>query len=107
MAMNLEEALKSPEIGSTAAEQEIYSAAWWHARTPEELRDIINGGFRMGAAFEGASIEAERRARESVRRTREEAQALARRDAKGRLVTLGSILAALLVLIALSWLFMR
>jgi hypothetical protein len=105
--MSLEDLLKSPERGSTEAEPEIYSAAWWHARTAEELRDIIKGGFRMGAAFEGASIEAERRAREAVRRNRDEAEAMARREARKRLVTLGSILAALLALVPLLWMFAR
>jgi len=102
--MSLDDLLKSPEIGSTDAEPEIYSAAWWQARSAEELRDIINRGFRMGAAFEGASIEAERRAREAVRRTREEAEAFVHREARKRLVTLGTILAAMLALVPLLWL---
>jgi hypothetical protein len=105
--MSLDDLLKSPESGSTDAEPEIHSAAWWHARSAEELRDIINRGFRMGAAFEGASIEAERRAREAVRRTREQAEALVRREARKRLVTLGAILAAMLALVPLLWLFLR
>jgi hypothetical protein len=81
-----------------------FSAEWWQERTTTELRDIIKRGFGLGPAYDGAVAETERRARETVRRVREEQDATARRNSKLRLMVLSGILAAMLAIGLFDWL---
>jgi len=82
-------ALESPEP---------YSAAWWQQRTTTELREIIKRGFSLGPAYDGAVVETERRARETMTRLRAEAKEDDQRNAKYRLIILAVILLAILIL---------
>jgi hypothetical protein len=50
-----------------------YSRAWWEGRSPEELRELVQSGFRAGTVYECAVQEIERRARELTRRARDQA----------------------------------
>jgi hypothetical protein len=91
------------ETISTSPPQDIalepYSAEWWQARTPTELREIIKRGFGLGQAYDGALVETERRAREAMRRIRDQAVEAERRQTKARYMVFGGILALLIVLI--------
>src|SRR4051794_11459921 len=58
---------------------EPYSVAWWEGRSPEELRDLVQTGFRAGTVYECAVQEIERRARELTRRARDQAAVEQRR----------------------------
>ena len=71
--------------------QETFSAAWWEARTAEELRDIINRGFAGGGTFHGAVAETERRAREATRRLRDAAVASASRRKRMKVAAIGAL----------------
>jgi hypothetical protein len=75
--MTVDQAFAVTTVRGADAPHEHLSAAWWEARSAEELRDIIKRGFAGGEAFQGAVAEAERRAREATRRLREEAAAAA------------------------------
>ena len=86
------------------AAPEPYTAEWWQARTPNELRDIIKRGFGLGQAYDGAVLETERRAREAMRRIRDEAQQAQQRKTKAQLIFLGGTLALLIVLVIVVWL---
>lgn len=81
-----------------------YSAEWWEQRSTVELREIIKRGFALGQAFDGAVAETERRAREATRRVRDEAGVEVQRKAKNRLLILGGILAALILIVIAAWL---
>lgn len=83
---------------------EPYSAEWWQERSTVELREIIKRGFGVGQAFDGAVAETERRAREAMRRIRDEAGVEVHRKAKNRLMILGGTLLAMLAVVALVWL---
>src|SRR5690348_12673996 len=80
------------------AAPEPYTAEWWQARTPNELRDIIKRGFGLGQAYDGAVLETERRAREAMRRVRDQAEEAERRQTKVRYMVYGGILALLILL---------
>ena len=86
------------------AAPEPYTAEWWQARTPNELRDIIKRGFGLGQAYDGAVLETERRAREAMRRIRDEAEQAQQRKTKAQLIFLGGTLALLIVLVIVVWL---
>ena len=86
------------------AAPEPYTAEWWQARTPNELRDIIKRGFGLGQAYDGAVLETERRAREAMRRIRDEAEQAQQRKTKAPLIFLGGTLALLIVLVIVVWL---
>jgi len=88
----------------TSAALEPYSAEWWQERTTVELRDIIKRGFSLGPTYDGAVAETERRAREALRRIRDQNDSTARRNAKLRLIVLGAILAIVLVIGLVEWL---
>src|SRR4051812_9283404 len=83
--------------GANAA-LEPYSAEWWQARTTVELRDIIKRGFSLGSAYDGAVAETERRAREALRRVRDQKASSEQWNAKLRLIVLGVVLAIVLVI---------
>jgi CHASE3 domain sensor protein len=88
-----------------AAAPEPYSAEWWQVRTPNELRDIIKRGFGVGqVAYDGAVLETERRAREAMRRVRDQAEEAEQQQTKARFILLGGILALLMVLMIALWL---
>lgn len=74
------------------------SAEWWAMRSAEELRDIIKRGFGVGPAYDGAVVETERRARETIRQLRDEQAIVAQGNAKARLLALTGILAIVLAL---------
>ena len=87
------------------AAPEPYSAEWWQVRTPNELRDIIKRGFGVGqVAYDGAVLETERRAREAMRRVRDQAEQAEQQQTKARFILLGGILALLMVLMIALWL---
>ena len=100
--MEVTESTKTATERST--EPEPYSAAWWEQRTTVELREIIKRGFGVGQAFDGAVAETERRAREAMRRVRDQAGAEVQQKEKSRLLVLGTILAVLIALVLLVWL---
>ena len=82
-----------------------YTAEWWQARTPSELREIIKRGFGVGQlAYDGAVLETERRAREAMRRIRDQAVEAEQRQARARYIVLGGILALLIALMIALWL---
>lgn len=95
-------------VSAPAAETapEPYSAEWWQARTAKELRDIINQGYRAGQAYDSAVAETERRAREALRRVRDEQSATARRNARTRLMVLAAVLAGILAIGFFDWMFL-
>lgn len=80
-----------------AHEQDI--ASWWRTRSTEELRAILSRGFGMGAAFEAATAETERRARERLKRDEEAAAVEAQRRKRLRLQILGGVLLACLLVL--------
>lgn len=86
------------------AAPEPYSAEWWQARTPNELRDIIKRGFGLGQAYDGAVLETERRTREAMRRIRDQAEQAEQRKTKAQLIVLGGILVLLISLAIVVWL---
>jgi hypothetical protein len=94
--MDVEETTSLSPLQEAAPEP--YSAEWWQARTPNELRDIIKRGFGLGQAYDGAVLETERRAREAMRRIRDQADEAERRQTKARYVFFGGVLALLIVL---------
>lgn len=87
-------AAKGPEA---ADEQDV--AAWWQTRSTEELRAILSRGFGMGAAFEAATAETERRARERLKLDEEAAAVEAERKKRLRLQILGGVLLACLLVL--------
>lgn len=42
-------------------EPQVYSGEYWRTRSPEELREIADGSFPGGEAYEGAMAEIARR----------------------------------------------
>ncbi|HEX5238845.1 MAG TPA: hypothetical protein VFW39_10335 [Sphingomicrobium sp.] len=92
--MDVNDTVKPHDSG---AAPEPYSAEWWQERSATELRDIIKHGFRLGAAYDGAVAETERRAREATRRMRDQALDDRRRKARNRLITLALALVAFAV----------
>ena len=102
--MNIDHAYVAPKTDVAEAAPEPFSAEWWQERTTTELRDIIKRGFSLGPAYDGAVAETERRARETLRRVREEQNVAARRNAKLRLIVLGGILAGVLFIGFVDWL---
>ena len=98
--MAIEETLTAAEtnVGERAAEP--FSPNWWHGRSSEELRALLDRGFGS-AAFEGATAEMERRAREDLRDEDRAAQATAAHKKSLRLGILEAVLlGCLLTLIA-------
>jgi hypothetical protein len=88
--MTIETTLAGTRTSANDA-HETFSAAWWEARTAEELRDIINRGFAGGGTFHGAVAETERRARDATRRLREAAVAAASRRKRMKVVAIGAL----------------
>jgi len=98
----LSRADESPESG------EIYSVAWWHSRTPDELRDIIDRGFAGGDTFGAALAESERRARQEMIRLREEATIPVERSWRMKFAALSvAIVALFAVLTVAAWWLVR
>lgn len=89
--MTSEQVIGSAEDhGIVAAEP--FSDAWWHERSTEELRAFMNRGIGAGGAFEGATAETERRARESSREVERSAEAGVTRNRRLRRVMLEALL---------------
>ncbi len=102
--MTFDETIAAPGASIANAEREPYSAAWWHDRTAEELRDIIKRGFAGGDAFQGAVAETERRAREATKRLREAAAVEAERRKKlKKVIILGAIACVTMAASASMW----
>jgi hypothetical protein len=102
--MDVDEAAIVQGERSAEVEPELFSAEWWQGRSTTELRDIIKRGFSLGVAYDGAVAETERRAREALRRIRDQKDSSARWNAKLRLIVLGAVLAILLVFGLVQWL---
>jgi hypothetical protein len=96
--------LATGAISSAIAAADPYSAEWWESRTAAELRDIIKHGFRQGHVDDCAGAETERRAREAVRRLRQEESATKQRNAKARLAVLAAVLAIVVGVGLVEWL---
>lgn len=100
--MEVDDTLASAEAKGLEAADEQGLAAWWQTRSTEELRAILSRGFGTGAAFEAATAETERRARERLKKDEEAAAVDAHRKKRLRLEILGGILlACLLVLVVM------
>jgi hypothetical protein len=104
MTLDEMQATAAPSAANDAP-RETFSAEWWQNRTAEELRDIIKRGFAGGEAFQGAVAEAERRGREATQRLREAAAIDAERRKKRVRMIAGAVVAALLLLFAIGWLY--
>jgi hypothetical protein len=102
--MDVDEAAIVQGERSAELEPELFSADWWQGRSTTELRDIIKRGFSLGAAYDGAVAETERRARDALRRIRDHNDSTARRNAKLRLIVLGVVLAIVLAIGVVEWL---
>jgi hypothetical protein len=99
--MNIEEAIGSPANDTVANADVPFSPGWWHNRSTEELRAIMNRGIGMGAAFDGATAEAERRARELAQADDQAADREALRKKRLRRIILeGLLLACMFALVA-------
>jgi CHASE3 domain sensor protein len=96
--------LAAGAVSSDIAAADPYSAEWWESRTAAELRDIIKHGFRHGHVYDCAVAETERRAREAVRRLRQEESATEQRNARTRLVVLAAVLAIVIGVGLVDWL---
>ena len=96
--------LAAGAVSSATAAADPYSAEWWESRTAAELRDIIKHGFRQGHVYDCAVAETERRAREAVRRLRQEESATKQRNAKARLAVLAAVLAIVVAVGLVEWL---
>ena len=96
--------LAAGAISSAIAAADPYSTEWWESRTAAELRDIIKHGFRQGHVYDCAVAETERRAREAVRRLRQEESATKQRNAKARLAVLAAVLAIVVAVGLVEWL---
>ena len=103
--MDVDQTLLGGESVSKDVPSEPYSASWWRARTTEELREMMSGDIGLSRAFEGASAEAERRAREYLRTEEASKRAEADRKRRLRLSILGIFLLAGLFGILASLLF--
>jgi len=77
---------------------EPYSPAWWQNRSTEELRALLDRGFGS-AAFEGATAETERRAREDLRAQDDAAETMAEQKKSLRLKILEALLLGCLIAI--------
>jgi len=100
--MSVETISAPPEVQRAENGPEPYSEAWWHERSAEELRLIMSRGFKLGTAFDGATAEAERRARERLHNDEEVAVATDVHNKRMRRMVLeGLLLACLLIVIAI------
>src|SRR4051812_24795692 len=70
--VDIDETIVADGASAARAITEPYSAEWWQERSTTELRDIIKRGFSLGPAYDGAVVETERRAREALRRIRDD-----------------------------------
>ena len=85
------------------AEPQLYSQVWWHERNAEELRLIMDRGPALGASFDGATAEVERRARQRLRDQDEAAVTKGTRNRQMRRIILeGLLLACLLIILAIG-----
>jgi hypothetical protein len=81
---------------------EPYSRTWWEGRSPEQLRELVQGGFQAGTVFESAVQEIERRARELTRRARVEAAAEQARRRRLQRLSLAGIALLLAIIVAVG-----
>jgi hypothetical protein len=97
--MNIE-ASEPPRRGADKS-VEPFSSAWWRNRSAEELRAIMNRGLGVGAAFEGATAEAERRALERYNSSEQaEKRRIAHNTEFRRIILEALLLACLLILLS-------
>ena len=97
--MSVDQMVGTTETQAMDGPAEPYSVAWWHSRSTDELREMINRGFGVGDLSEGATVETERRARERQKAEQQAVQAKAVRNKRFRLLTLETILLAFLALL--------
>ena len=101
--MSDQDTIAAPDVRGTTPEPQLYSEAWWHERNAEELRLIMSRGPSIGATFDGATAEVERRARERLREQEATEVAKGTRNRRMRRIVLeGLLLACLLILLAIG-----
>jgi hypothetical protein len=91
-----------PVIEKVMSSSEPYSTHWWRACSSENLRDIIARGPSVGAIFDSAVAETERRARECREREEQAAAAQSLRKARVRRVMLEGLLLVCLTLLVVA-----
>jgi hypothetical protein len=100
-SMDVDHAVQSTPANTTQAALGPHSPEWWHARTADELRAIIVGGFEMGEMFDAATAEADRRAALQRRADERAAEAeMVRKMGLRRRILETLLLACLVALIA-------
>ena len=101
--MSDQDTISAPGVSGAGAEPQLYSDAWWHERNAEELRLIMDRGPALGASFDGASAEVERRARERLRAEEAAAATKGTHNRQMRRIILeGLLLACLLIVVAIG-----
>ena len=96
--MTVDDALASPEANDRGSAPEPFSPEWWRSRSAEELRALLDRGFGS-SAFEGATAEAERRAREELKAEDQAAESVASHKRSLRLGILEAVLLGCLLAI--------
>jgi hypothetical protein len=102
--VDIDETIVADGASAARAITEPYSAEWWQERSTTELRDIIKRGFSLGPAYDGAVVETERRAREALRRIRDDNAVVEQRKARLRLALLAGVLAIIVTIGLADWL---
>jgi hypothetical protein len=97
--MSVQDMVEAPGALGAPTRAEPYSEAWWHERNTEELRLIMDRGPAMGASFDGATAEVERRARDRLRDQEQAAVTRGTRDRQIRRLILESLLLACLLIV--------
>ena len=101
--MSVEDTVEAPDALAAPIGAEPYSEAWWHERNTEELRLMMDRGPAMGASFDGATAEVERRARDRLRDQEQAAVTQGTRNRQvRRLILEGLLLACLLIVVAIG-----
>lgn len=101
--MDIDETIVAEGASAAPTITEPNSAEWWQERSTTELREIIKRGFSLGPAYDGAVVETERRAREALRRIRDDNAVVERRKARLRLALLAGVLAIIVAIGLVDW----